>query len=172
MPGHQQTARHRAVYKISHSSFITHLTHYNDVIMGAIASQITSLTIVHSTIYSGADQRKQQSPASLVFVRGIHRGPVNSPHKWPVTRKMFPFDDVSCVNHFQTFLEEMVTIMSAASQPWKLLDNANIFYVSKINLRTTRVYTKKIMLERKYWLSISPRTQTSLWIQEINPKST
>ena len=27
-------------------------------------------------------------------MRGIHRGPVNSPHKWPVTRKMFPFDDV------------------------------------------------------------------------------
>ena len=37
---------------------------------------------------------KHQSPASLAFVWGIHRGPVNSPHKWPVTRKMFPFDDV------------------------------------------------------------------------------
>ena len=69
-------------------------THYNDVIMGAIASQITSLTIVYSTVYSDADQRKHQSSASLAFVRGIHRGPVNSPHKWPVTRKMFPFDDV------------------------------------------------------------------------------
>ena len=68
--------------------------HYSDVIMGAIASQITSLTIVYSTIYSGADQRKHQSSASLAFVRGIHRWPVNSPHKWPVTRKMFPFDDV------------------------------------------------------------------------------
>ena len=44
--------------------------------------------------YSGADQRKHQSSASLAFVLGIHRGPVNSPHKWPVTRKMFPFDDV------------------------------------------------------------------------------
>ena len=62
--------------------------------MGAIASQITSLTIVYSIVYSDADQRKQQSSASLAFVRGIHRGPVNSPHKWPVTRKMFPFDDV------------------------------------------------------------------------------
>ena len=68
--------------------------HYNDVIMGTIASQITSLTIVYSTVYSDADQRKHQSSASLAFVRGIHRGPVNSPHKWPVTRKMFPFDDV------------------------------------------------------------------------------
>ena len=62
--------------------------------MGAMASQINSLTIVYSTVYSGADQRKHQSSASLAFVQGIHRGPVNSPHKWPVTRKMFPFDDV------------------------------------------------------------------------------
>ena len=69
-------------------------THYNDIIIGAIASQITSLTIVHSIVYSDADQRKHQCSASLAFVRGIHRGPVNSPHKWPVTRKMVPFDDV------------------------------------------------------------------------------
>ena len=68
--------------------------HYADVIMTTIAPQITSLTIVYSTIYSGADQSKHQSSASLAFVWGSHRGPVNSPHKWPVTRKMFPFDDV------------------------------------------------------------------------------
>ena len=68
--------------------------HYNDVIMSVIASQITSLVIVYSTVYSAVDQRKHQSSASQAFVRGIHRGPVNSPHKWPVTRKMFLFDDV------------------------------------------------------------------------------
>ena len=67
--------------------------HYCDVIMGTVASQITSLTIVHSTIDSGADQRKHQSSGPLAFVRGIHRWPVNSPHKWLVTRKMCPFDD-------------------------------------------------------------------------------
>ena len=61
--------------------------------MGAIASQITSLTIVFSTVYLDTDQRKHQSSPSLDFVRGIHRRPVNSPHKWPVTRKIFPFDD-------------------------------------------------------------------------------
>ena len=65
--------------------------------MDSIASQITSLTIVYSAVYSAADQRKHQSSASLAFVRGIHRGPVNSPHKGPVTRKMFPFDDVIMV---------------------------------------------------------------------------
>ena len=68
--------------------------HYDDVIMSTIASQITSLTIVYSTVYSSADQSKHQSSASLAFVWEIHRGPVNFPHKWPVTRKMFPFDDV------------------------------------------------------------------------------
>ena len=62
--------------------------------MGSITSQITSLTIVFSIVYSDADHRKHQSSASLAFVRVIHRGPVNSPHKWPVTQKMFPFDDV------------------------------------------------------------------------------
>ena len=70
------------------------LKYYDDVIMGAIASQITSLTIVYSTVYLGANQSRHQSSAPLAFVWGIHRGPVNSPHKWPVTRKMFPFDDV------------------------------------------------------------------------------
>ena len=59
-----------------------------------MASQITSLTIVYSTVYSGPDQRKHQhdqSSAFLTFVLGIHRRPVNSPHEWPVMRKMFPF---------------------------------------------------------------------------------
>ena len=63
--------------------------------MGTIASQITSLTIVYSTVYSDADQRKYQSSAALAFVWGIHCRPVHSPHKWPVTRKMFPFGDVT-----------------------------------------------------------------------------
>ena len=73
------------------------LSHYNDVIMGTLASQITSIINVYSTVYSGADQRKHQSSALLAFVWGIRRRPVNSPHKWPVTRKMFPFDDVIMV---------------------------------------------------------------------------
>ena len=68
--------------------------HYGDVIMSAMTYQITSLTMVYSTDYSGADQRKHQSSASLAFVRRIHRWPVNSLHKGPVTRKMFPFDDI------------------------------------------------------------------------------
>ena len=74
--------------------------HYSDVIMGAMASQIISLTIVYSSVYSCADQRKYQKSASLAFVGGIHRWPVNSPHKGPVTRKMVALDDVIMVAVF------------------------------------------------------------------------
>ena len=76
-----------------------HTTHYTDVIMEAIASEVTSLTIVYSIVYSDTDQRKHQSTASLAFVRGIHRGPVNSPHKWPVTRKCFHLMTSSCLGN-------------------------------------------------------------------------
>ena len=76
-------------------------THCNGVIMGAMASQITSLPIVYSTVSSVADQGKHQSSVSLAFVRGIHRWPVNFPHKGPVTWKMFPFDNV--IIHLQHF---------------------------------------------------------------------
>ena len=82
------------VWSYPANGMCSNFIHYDDVIMGAIASQITSLAIVYSTVYSDADQRKHQNSASLAFVRGIHRGPENSPHKWAVTRKMFPFDDV------------------------------------------------------------------------------
>ena len=57
------------------------LKHYSDVMMYAMASQITSLMSVYSTVYLGTDQRKHESSVSLAFVQGIHRWPVNSPHK-------------------------------------------------------------------------------------------
>ena len=68
---------------------IAQCQHYNDVIMSAMASQITNLMIVYSTFYSGADQRKLQSTASLAFVRGIHR--------WPV----IPFINTHYINQYQ-----------------------------------------------------------------------
>ena len=94
--------------------------HNNDVMMSAMASQITNLTIVYSTVYSGADQRKHQSSASLPFVRGLPRWPANSPHKGPVTRKIFPFDDVIMqqyrVNNGSRLIQESIT-----SYEWKLM---------------------------------------------------
>ena len=93
--------------------------HYNDVIMGAMASQITSLTIVYSTVYSGVDQRKHQRPASLAFVRGIHRWPVNSPRKGPVTRKMFAFDDVIMFIAFS--VHTLIAPAQSDLYVWKLM---------------------------------------------------
>ena len=60
---------------------------------------------VYSTVYSGADQREHQSSVPLVYVRGIHRWPVNSPHKGPVTRKISPYDDVIMARHNPLFTD-------------------------------------------------------------------
>ena len=84
--------------------------------MDTVASQITSLTIVYSTVYSDTDQRKHQSSTPLAFVRGIHREPVDSPHKRPVTRQMFPFDDVIMYRPWprfgwRTFIVEQLTTL-------------------------------------------------------------
>ena len=73
---------------------------YSDVIMSAMASQITGVSTVYSTVCSGADR----SFASPAFVRGIHQWPVNSPHKGPVTQSMFPFDDIIMINVFHVLL--------------------------------------------------------------------
>ena len=102
-----------------------HKNHYSDFIMGAVASQIPSLAIVYSTVYSGAYQRKLQRSASLAFVRGIHRWPVNSPHKGPVTRKMFPFDDVmmsldTCIGHLCMLLYKDFIQKDINSNRWTL----------------------------------------------------
>ena len=85
--------------------------------MSAMAPQITSLPIVYSTLYSGTDQRKHQSSASLDFVRGMHQWSVNSPHKGPVTRKMHPFDDVIMFfcTLFQYHFEQCHVILSSIS---------------------------------------------------------
>ena len=82
------------------------MTHYNDVIMLAMTSQITSVSIVCSSVCSGSDQRKYQSSVSLAFVRGIHWWPMDSPHKGSVTQKVFPYVMTSSWSHerhgFQT----------------------------------------------------------------------
>ena len=71
---------------------------------GRHGASTISLTIVYSTVYSGANQRKHQSSTSLALVRRIPRWPVNSPHQWPVTLKMFPFDDVIIINRSRDLL--------------------------------------------------------------------
>ena len=63
--------------------------HYSDVMISAVSSEITGVSIVCPAVCSGADQRKDQCSASLDFMRGIYRSPVDSPKKGPVTRKYF-----------------------------------------------------------------------------------
>ena len=90
--------------------------------MGTMASQITSLMIVYLTVYSGTDQRKHQSCASLAFVRGIHRGLVNSPHKGPVKWKTYPFDDVIMhqpTDQCRDAFEPCMTKVTNSRQPTK-----------------------------------------------------
>ena len=88
------SAAPNVVTKLQWGNTFLSVFHYTDVIMSAIASQITIVSIIYSAVCSGADQRKHQNSVSQAFVRGIHRWPMNSPHIGPVTPKMLPFDDV------------------------------------------------------------------------------
>ena len=120
-------------------------SHYTDVTMSLMASQMTSLGIVYSTVHLGADQRKHQSTASLTFVWRIHRGPVNSPHKRPVTRKMFPFDDVIMImwqnaTHYRTMYYALFQIKRSRSHGCLLCGSMPVWptrFISGIN--TTHV---------------------------------
>ena len=135
--------------------------------MDSIASQITSLTIVYSSVYSGADQRKYQSPASLAFVRGIHWRPMNSPHKWPVTRKMFPFDDVIMFRNWSILpISLMTTHGVSCPQQLDFLFNTLFSLVTKktSHLRIS-VFVKGIhrwLLHSPKWVSNAKRVSL-LW---------
>ena len=100
----------------------------SDVIMDTMASQITSLTIVYLTIYSGTDQRKHQSSTSRAFVRGINRWPVNFPHKGPVTRKMF------------------LNLMTSPCSIWtnEILKIITIFYIKTIH--PVKIWRSKVSM--------------------------
>ena len=93
--------------------------HHSDVIMSAMASQITRLTIVCSTVYSGADQRKHQSSASLTFVPGVHQWPVNSPHKGPVTH-----ENVSILWRHHVFIQ--VSTTEKTNGNWQMLTKLRV----------------------------------------------
>ena len=118
-----------------HSSFS--IKYYSDVIMSAMASQITGVLIVCSTVCSGADQRKHQSSASLAFMTGIRRWPVDSPHKGPVTRKMIPFDDVIMKMIYITSIRESNIKHLQRDYFWSEIVNGNIAYLDIIQASDT-----------------------------------
>ena len=92
-----------------------------------MASQITGVLTVNSTVCSGADQRKHQSSASLSFVRGIHGWPVTSPHKGPVTRKRFPYDEV---HHAMDVINRLFNIYMSQYNGWYFVDDQLKFHLS------------------------------------------
>ena len=108
------------------------LTHYRDVIMSTMATQITSVSTVWSIVCSATDQRNHQSSASLAFVGGIHRWPVNSPHKEPVTRKIFPFVDVIMANHTmkKTDLRNLLHVVERPAGMRNISQYISVFAIS------------------------------------------
>ena len=133
---------------------------YNDVIMRAMASQITCLVIVYSTVYSVTDQRKHKKSVSLVFVRGAPRWPVNPPHKGPVTRNMFPFDDVIMLSSFVALIN---------TYPSSKRRICCILYTFHSHPNWVTVYT--IKAEGKYSVIPSLHTNVELtdWYQIFHP---
>ena len=140
--------------------------HYSDVIMSPMGSQDTSLSIVYSTVYSGADQRKYQSSASLAFVRWIHRRPVNSPHKRPVTRKIFPFHDVIMLVYIIIYLSiKMIYQTKLLLIIWDL-DIALYELIIEIIYESQRVKERPTM---KAWNKFWNDTFSSELIKNIRP---
>ena len=75
---------------------------YNDAILTATVSQINSLVIVYSTVYSGADLKKTSKLSVTALC--VDNSPVTGefPAQRPVTRKIFPFNDGSCAHMWHT----------------------------------------------------------------------
>ena len=136
--------------------------------MRAIASQITSLTIVYSTVYSDANQRKYQSSASLAFVRRIYRGPVNSPHKWPVTRKCFHLMTSLCHHRnkrchvvnctlrdiYQSRVYQNKIILIKEKCVWKSLQNVDHFVQVAMNKCPVYIFHDDVIKWKhflRYW---------------------
>ena len=127
-------------------------SHNSDVKMGVMASQINSFTTVYSTVYSGVDQRKHQSFASLAFARGIHRWPVNSPHKWPVTRNL---NVPIWWRHHDTSIRRMRDL------------DINIMVFALRWIRHLIFTSRYSTLSNKAWCEMRIKNQLSLCIAEI-----
>ena len=147
---------------------LVRISYVNDLphCMSAMASQITSLTIVYSIVYSGADQRKHQSSASLAFVRGIHRWPVNSPHKGSVTRKLVLFDNVM-MNKFVT-AELIQTLATTNNNSHKIRKITTTMLVIQTVLRWTII----LLLEPYHSMqTTTPHTWERWWQYICLPSS-
>ena len=97
---------------------------YSDVIISAMPSQITCVSIVCSTVCSGADQRKHQSSVSLTIVIGIHRSHVDSTHKGPVHGNCFHLVTSSYINDF-IYIQQWYSNVLACFKHWARATSLN-----------------------------------------------
>ena len=114
---------------------------------GDDVSEITGVSIAYLTIDSSAYQRKYQCYASLAFVRGIHRWPVDSPHKGPVTQKMFPFDDVIVYESCCTLIQILLSF------DWRRTDEKSWSESTMLYLTDAYISQSALMSSDYLWLN-------------------
>ena len=136
------------------------IIHYNDTMMSAMASQITGVFIVYSTLGLVADQRKNQSPTSLAFFAGNSEVTDEFPTQRPVTRKMFPFDDV--IMKYSIYAVLSISRCHFYSNSWKKTPMARIDaeYIMHIFRITGRLCVK---FTGDPWIPLTTASDTELW---------
>ena len=151
--------------------------HYSGIIMSSMASQITGASVVYWIVCSGADQRKHQRSTSLAFARGIHRWPVNSPHKGPVTQKMLPSVDLimgqnDCLRRLFGKCDYMDVITSGQSPSLKIVQMAiTCYYTFQTSLiRTLQI--RYIRIKASHMTDTSIVQQILYAVDKINIKAT
>ena len=142
--------------------------HHSDVIMSAMTSQTSGVSVIYSIVCSGENQRNHQSSASLPFVRGIHRPPVNSLHKGPVTWKTFPFDYVIMKDEEGAW-EIYATGMQGFGS-WYHIQRNHSFMALVIAMKTHRCVFFGPSLSDKTSLShpVLIQTRVAVWYQQAN----
>ena len=130
--------------------------HYNDVIMGALAFQITSLTIVCSIVYSDADQRKHQSSASLAFVREIPRtnGQLRGKCFHLMTSSWCQYHNKHIDHYYYIFIIVPYSVgnrLKAWLQNWKI---SIVCWGTSFHIFKVRTYF--LRERRRYWLLTKP----------------
>ena len=136
--------------------------------MGKMASQITGVSIVYSTVCSGVDQRKHQSSASLAFVKGIRRWPVNYPHKAALTRKIFLFDDV-IMNRPRAVMEMKLNRECFGSFLSNWLKDSDFTFVQAIYSKFIDIFCGVLMFQKHFNISLkisSPYTKNMYLIKK------
>ena len=119
----------------NHSIYTMFMSHYDDVLIGAIASLITILMILLLNRWFRRRSKKRSKLRVTDLCVGNSPGPVNSPHKWPVTRKMFPFDDVIMLH--MLYLHPWISV--CPNRPLKYIFLSWAFLISDLHHQLTMI---------------------------------